>query len=68
VSIDKSMSTASTARVRDAFRAQAKAARELARRAPQLSELRYSPWGGGFVFAGHSAFAARAHSARHHGR
>ncbi len=65
VSIDKSMSTASTARVRDAFRAQAKAARELARRAPQLSELRYSPWGGGFVFAGHPAFAARAHAARH---
>jgi hypothetical protein len=64
VSIDKSMSTASTARVRDAFRAQAKAARELARRAPQLSELRYSPWGGGFVFAGHPAFAARAHAAR----
>ena len=63
VSIDKSMSTASTARVRDAFRAQAKAARELARRAPQLSELRYSPWGGGFVFAGHPAFAARAHAA-----
>jgi hypothetical protein len=68
VSIDKSTSTASTARVRDAFRAQAKAARELARRAPQLSELRYSPWGGGFVFAGHPAFAARAHAARHHGR
>ena len=62
VSIDKSVSTASTARVRDAFRAQAKAARELARRAPQLSELRYSPWGGGFVFAGHPAFAARAPS------
>jgi hypothetical protein len=67
-SIDKSTSTASTARVRDAFRAQAKAARELARRAPQLSELRYSPWGGGFVFAGHPAFAAQAHAARHTGR
>jgi hypothetical protein len=65
LSIDKSTSTASTARVRDAFRAQAKAARELARRAPKLSELRYSPWGGGFVFAGHPAFAARAHTARH---
>ena len=64
-SIDKSISNASTARVRDAFRAQAKAARELARRAPKLSELRYSPWGGGFVFAGHPAFAARAHAARH---
>jgi hypothetical protein len=68
VSIDKSTSTASTARVRDAFRAQAKAARELARRAPKLSELRYSPWGGGFVFAGHPAFAVRAHAARDHGR
>ncbi len=67
-SIDKTTSTASTARVRDAFRAQAKAARELARRAPKLSELRYSPWGGGFVFAGHPAFAARAHTARHDGR
>jgi hypothetical protein len=67
-SIDKSLSTASTARVRDAFRAQAKAARELARRAPQLSELRYSPWGGGFVFADHPAFATRAHAARQHQR
>jgi hypothetical protein len=65
VSIGKTVSTASTARVRDAFRAQAKAARELARRAPKLSELRYSPWGGGFVFAGHPAFATRAHVARH---
>jgi hypothetical protein len=64
-SIDKTTSTASTARVRDAFRAQAKAARELARRAPKLSELRYSPWGGGFVFAGHPAFASRAHAAQH---
>jgi hypothetical protein len=62
--IDKSTSTASTARVRDAFRAQARAARELARRAPKLSELRYSPWGGGFVFAGHPAFAAHAHIAQ----
>jgi hypothetical protein len=68
VSIDKSVSTASTARVRDAFRAQAKAAHELARRAPKLSELRYSPWGGGFVFAGHPAFAAHAHAAGRHGR
>jgi len=68
LSIDKTTSTASTARVRDAFRAQAKAARELARRAPKLSELRYSPWGGGFVFAGHPAFAAHAHAARHQGR
>jgi hypothetical protein len=68
VSISKTVSTASTARVRDAFRAQAKAARELSRRAPKLSELRYSPWGGGFVFAGHPAFAARAHVARQYHR
>jgi hypothetical protein len=66
VGIDKTTSTASSARVRDAFRAQAKAARELARRAPKLAELRYSPWGGGFVFAGHPAFAVHAHVARHH--
>jgi hypothetical protein len=68
VSISKTTSTASTARVHDAFRAQAKAARELARRAPKLSELRYSPWGGGFVFAGHPAFAAKAHTALHRSR
>ncbi len=68
VSIGKTTSTASTARVRDAFRAQAKAGRELARRAPKLAELRYSPWGGGFVFAGHPAFAARAHVALHRSR
>ena len=65
-SIDKTTSTASTARVRDAFRAQARAARELARHAPKLSELRYSPWGGGFVFAGHPAFATRVPIARAH--
>lgn len=68
VSIDKSVSSASTARVHAAFRTQAKAARELSRRAPKLSELRYSPWGGGLVIAGHPAFAARAHAARHHRR
>jgi hypothetical protein len=70
-SIDKSTSTASTARVRDAFRTQTRAARELSRRAPKLSDLRYSPWGGGFVFAGHPAFAARAqraHAARRYRR
>jgi hypothetical protein len=66
VSIGKTTSAASTARVRNAFRAQAQAAHELTRRAPKLSELRYSPWGGGFVFAGHPAFAARAHTARQH--
>jgi hypothetical protein len=68
VSIGKSLSTASTARVRAAFRAQAKATRELTRRAPKLAELRYSPWGGGLVLAEHPAFATRADAARHHGR
>jgi len=66
LSITKSISTASTARARTA----SKAGRELLRRdgvhAP--SELRYSPERGGLVFAGHSAFAARAHAARHHRR
>jgi hypothetical protein len=68
VSIGKSMSTASTARVRAAFRAQAKATRELTRRVPKLSELRYSPWGGGLVLAEHPAFATRADAARQHRR
>jgi hypothetical protein len=67
VSIDKSTSSASTARVHAALRVQAKAARELSRRAPKLSELRYSPWGGGLVLAGHLAFG-RAPAARHHRR
>jgi len=64
VSIDKSVSTASAARVHAAFTAQARDARELSRRVPTLSELRYSPWGGGLVFAGRHAFAVRAHAAR----
>jgi hypothetical protein len=68
VSIDKSIGSASTARVHAAFRTQAKAARELARHVPKLSELRYSPWGGGLVIAGHPAFGrssiARARAAR----
>jgi hypothetical protein len=68
VSIGKSLSTASTARVRAAFRAQAKATRELTRRVPKLSELRYSPWGGGLVLAEHPAFAARADTALHNRR
>lgn len=73
VSIGKSLSTASTARVRAAFRAQAKATRELTRRVPKLSELRYSPWGGGLVLAEHPAFAGRssvgrADAARHNRR
>jgi hypothetical protein len=72
VSIDKSIGSASTARVHAAFRTQAKAARELARHAPKLAELRYSPWGGGLVIAGHPAFGrssiAQAHTARRHRR
>jgi hypothetical protein len=65
-SITKSVSTASTARAHAALRVQAKATRELTRRAPKLSELRYSPWGGGLVLAAHPAFAA--HAARRHRR
>jgi hypothetical protein len=72
VSIDKSIGAASTARVHAAYRTQAKAARELVRRVPKLGELRYSPWGGGLVVAGHPAFgrssSARAHTARRHRR
>jgi hypothetical protein len=66
VSLTKSVSTASTARAHAALRTQAKAMRELTRRAPKLSELRYSPWGGGLVIAAHPAFAA--HAARRHRR
>jgi hypothetical protein len=72
VSIDKNVSSASTARVHAAFRTQAKAARELSRHVPKLSELRYSPWGGGLVIAGHPAFgrssSALAYVARRHRR
>jgi hypothetical protein len=72
VSIDKSVSSASTARVHAAFRTQAKAARELSRHVPKLTELRYSPWGGGLVIAGRPAFgrssSARAYVARRHRR
>jgi hypothetical protein len=68
LSIDKSLSSASTSRVHAALRMQAKASRELSRRVPKLSELRYSPWGGGLVIAGRPAFSADAHAARHHGR
>jgi hypothetical protein len=62
LSITKSISTASTARARTA----SKAGRELLRRdgVHTPSELRYSPERGGLVFAGHPAFAARAHAAR----
>jgi hypothetical protein len=61
VSIDKSISSASTAQAHAAVRNQAKAARELSLRAPKLH---YSSWGGGLVLVGHSAFVARAHAAR----
>jgi hypothetical protein len=68
VSITKSASSsASAARVHDALRAESKAARELRRRVPALSELHYSAQRGGLiVLAGHSAFAARARAARRH--
>jgi len=70
VSIAKSVSSsASTARVHYALRAASKAARELRRRVPAFSELRYSAKQGGLiVLAGHRAFAARAHAARRHRR
>ena len=70
VSIAKSVSSsASTARVHYALRAASKAARELRRRVPAFSELRYSAQQGGLiVLAGHPAFAARAHAARRHRR
>jgi hypothetical protein len=69
LSITKSVSSsASTARVHDALRAESKAARELRRRVPAFSELHYSAQQGGLiVLAGHSAFA-RAHAARRHRR
>ncbi|HWX51725.1 MAG TPA: hypothetical protein VNY34_00450 [Solirubrobacteraceae bacterium] len=64
VSITKSVSTASTARAHTA----SKAGRELLRRdgVHSLSELHYSPEQGGLVFAGHSAFGARAHASVRH--
>jgi hypothetical protein len=67
LSIDKSISSASTARVHDAFRTQAKVARELSRRAPKLSELHYAPLSGGLVLAARPAFAGRSSIARAHG-
>jgi hypothetical protein len=65
-----SSSNASTASARRSYREQSRAGRELLRRtgAPGLSELHYSPNKGVLVFAGHPAFAARAHIARHHRR
>jgi len=66
LSITKSISTASTARVHSAFRTESKAGRELLRRdgVHPLSGLRYSQQRGGLVFAGHPAFGARAHAAK----
>jgi hypothetical protein len=55
--------SASTARVHDALRAESKVARELRRRAPALSELRYSAQRGGLVFVARKSFVARAHAA-----
>jgi hypothetical protein len=66
LSIDKSVSSASTSRVHSAFHTQSKAARELARRIPKLSDLHYSTQGGGLVLAGHPAFAGRSSIARVH--
>jgi len=66
LSITKSISTASTARVHSALRTESKAGRELLRRdgVHLLSGLRYSPQRGGLVFAGHPAFGARAYAAK----
>jgi hypothetical protein len=63
-------SKASAAAAQRSYRVQSRAGRELLRRtgAPILSELRYAPNKGVLVFAGHPAFAARAHTARHHRR
>jgi hypothetical protein len=56
-------SSASTARVHDALRAETKFARELRRHAPALSQLRYSAQRGGLVFVARKTFVARAHAA-----
>jgi hypothetical protein len=59
-------SKASTASVKRLLRGESKAGRELLRRAGLVAipDLRYSSRVGVLVFAGHPAFAARAHSAR----
>jgi hypothetical protein len=61
---------ASASAAQRSYRMQSRAGRELLHRAgvPILSELHYSPDKGVLVFAGHSAFGARAHTARHHRR
>lgn len=64
-----SIKTAASAAQRS-YRVQSRAGRELLHRVgvPILSELHYSPDKGVLVFAGHSAFGARSHTARHHRR
>jgi hypothetical protein len=68
--VNISSSKASTAAAQRSYRVQSRAGRELLHRtgAPILSELHYSPNKGVLVFAGHPAFVARAHTARHHRR
>jgi hypothetical protein len=68
VSITSSKASASAAQ--RSYRMQSRAGRELLHRAgvPILSELHYSPDKGVLVFAGHSAFSARARTARRHRR
>jgi hypothetical protein len=63
-----SSSKASTASAQRDFRGESKIGRELLRRAGlvALPGLRYSLKAGVLVFAGHSAFGARAHGARAH--
>ena len=65
-----SSSKASAAAAQRSYRVQSRAGRELLRHlgVPALTELHYSPSKGVLVFAGHRAFVARAHSARHHRR
>jgi hypothetical protein len=65
-----SSSKASAAAAQRSYRVQSRAGRELLRHSgvPALTELHYSPSKGVLVFAGHRAFAARAHSARRHRR
>ena len=63
-----SASKASAAAAQRSYRVQSRAGREALRHSgvPALTEMHYSPNKGVLVFAGHSAFAARAHGARAH--
>ena len=65
-----SSSKASAAAAQRSYRVQSRAGRELLRHSgvPALTELHYAPSKGVLVFAGHRAFATRAHSARRHRR